>query len=67
MPIFATKNDFVEFVCKFKGHVIGDEAIRHLLADPEEVHTTACQRCKFQVIIEMDPEDQDCCLVSDTE
>lgn len=63
--LLVSKSDFAEFVCKFKGHTVPDDAIRRLKANPHGTHEAACDRCSFQISIRMDPDDQSYCLVSD--
>lgn len=65
MQVFGTKNDYKEFVCKFKGHRVADRDLESLQARPEETHSATCERCNFGITIRMDPDDDDYCLVSD--
>ena len=72
MTSLISKNDVMEVVCKFKGHIVPKEDIDELKANivpkedidelkashNEEVVTT-CKRCNFTIKIHTDPDDEE--------
>lgn len=65
--LLVGKNDFVEFVCKIRGHVVPEEDARALRSRPDEALEAACKRCNFPILLEADPEDKNAYWVSDTD
>ncbi len=67
MALLVTKNDFVEVVCKFKGHIVNKSDVQYIREHPDETRLAVCKRCNFQVLIKMDPDDDDYYLISDAD
>lgn len=65
MSLLISKYDFIELVCKFKGHVVSEKIIKQFTENPNEVIIGTCQRCKFGFKLEIDPNDKDRCIISD--
>ena len=67
MPLLVSKNDVVEVVCKFKGHIVPSTDVQKLKNHLEDEVQTTCERCNFSILIAIDPDDPNYYLVSDYE
>ena len=67
MALLVTKNDLVEVVCKFKGHIIPSKDVQELKENTKKELQSICERCNFSIMIKIDPEDDSYYLVSDSE
>ena len=67
MPLLINKNDVIEVICKFKGHIVPENEVKRLQRNPEEELECFCERCGFSIIIRMDPDDHDYYFISDGE
>ena len=65
MSVLVSKNDFLELVCKFKGHIVPETDLEKLKEHPDDELESTCKRCSFEILIKMDPDDHNYYLVSD--
>lgn len=63
--ILISKNDFIEFICKVKHHIVLQADIDKLDEYPDKMIFSVCKRCGFGITIETDPDDKDYCIVSE--
>ena len=59
MTFLISKNDVVEVICKFKGHIVPKKDIDKLKANHNEEVQTTCKRCNFTIKIHTDPDDEE--------
>ncbi len=67
MSLLVRKNDIMELVCKFKGHMVPNENLQELQKSQDENIRCICERCNFEIVIKIDPEDPKYYLISDYE
>ena len=49
MSLLLTKNDFQEFVCKFRGHTFSDEIRQVLRSQKPQIHHGNCLKCNCRL------------------
>ena len=67
MPLLLSlKDDIVALTrCKLKGHTVSDRAMRDL-GEHSPVETL-CAKCRWPIVVYIDPDDPKYCLVSEAE